>query len=62
LSDVTAAGPLHLADIKERRLRHPRLSWYVHFGLRGFLNLKAETFNMLAGNQNKLAGECYIVP
>ena len=42
-------------------VEYPRLSWYVHSGLTGFVNLKAETFNMLAANQNKLAGECYIV-
>jgi hypothetical protein len=40
-------------------VEYPRLSWYVHSGLTGFVNLKAETFNMLAANQNKLAGECY---
>jgi len=43
------------------RVEYPRLSWYVHSGLTGFVNLKAETFNMLAANQNKLAGECYII-
>jgi hypothetical protein len=42
-------------------VEYPELSWYVHSGLTGFVNLKAETFNMLAAKQNKLAGECYIV-
>lgn len=42
-------------------VEYPRLSWYVHSGPTGFVNLKAETFNMLAAHQNKLAGECYIV-
>ena len=42
-------------------LNYPELSWYVHSGLTGFVNLQAGTFNMLAAKQNKLAGECYIV-
>jgi hypothetical protein len=42
-------------------VEYPELSWYVHSGLTGFVNLKAESFNMLAGKQNKLAGECFIV-
>jgi len=42
-------------------VEYPELSWYVHSGLTGFVNLKAESFDMLAGKQNKLAGECYIV-
>ncbi|MDR3485698.1 MAG: DUF5677 domain-containing protein [Bradyrhizobium sp.] len=42
-------------------VEYPRLSWYVHSGLTGFVNLKGEMFNMLAGDQNRLAGECYIV-
>lgn len=42
-------------------VEYPRLSWYVHPGLTGFVNLKAETFNMLAASQNKLAGECYFI-
>ena len=42
-------------------VEYPELSWYVHSGLTGFVNLKAESFNMLAAKQNKLAGECYIV-
>jgi hypothetical protein len=41
-------------------VEYPQLSWYVHSGLTGFVNLKGETFNMLAASQNKLAGECYI--
>ncbi len=41
-------------------VKYPQLSWYVHSGLTGF-NLEAETLNMLAAQQNKLAGECYIV-
>jgi hypothetical protein len=42
-------------------VEYPELSWYVHSGLTGFVNLKAESFNMLAAKQNKLAGECFIV-
>lgn len=42
-------------------IEYAQMSWYVHAGLTGFVNLKAETFNMLAAKQNKLAGECYIV-
>jgi len=42
-------------------VEYPELSWYVHSGLTGFVNLQAATFNMLAAKQNKLAGECYIV-
>jgi hypothetical protein len=42
-------------------VEYPELSWYVHSDLTGFVNLKAESFNMLAAKQNKLAGECYIV-
>ena len=40
---------------------YPELSWYVHSGLTGFVNLKAESFNMLAAKQNKLAAECFVV-
>jgi len=42
-------------------IEYPQLSWDVHSGLTGFVNLRAESFNMVAGKQNKLAGECYIV-
>ena len=42
-------------------VEYPELSWYVHSGLTGFVNLKPESFNMLAAKQNKLAGECFIV-
>ena len=42
-------------------VEYPELSWYVHSGLTGFVNLKAESFNLLASKQNKLAGECFIV-
>jgi hypothetical protein len=42
-------------------VEYPQLSWYAHSGLTGFVNLKAETFNMLGASQNKLAGECYII-
>lgn len=41
-------------------VEYPQLSWYTHSGLTGFVNLKPDTFNTLAANQNKLAGECYI--
>lgn len=33
----------------------------MHSGLTGFVNLKVESFNMLAAKQNKLAAECYAV-
>ena len=42
-------------------VEYPELSWFVHSGLTGFVNLRAESFNMLAAKQNKLAGECFIV-
>ena len=42
-------------------VEYPELSWYVHSGMTGFVNLKAESFNMLAAKQNKLAGECFVV-
>jgi hypothetical protein len=42
-------------------VEYAELSWYVHSGLTGFVNLQAESFDMLAAKQNKLAGECYIV-
>jgi len=42
-------------------VNYPELSWYVHAGLTGFVNLQAKTFDMLAAKQNKLAAECYIV-
>ena len=41
-------------------VEYPQLSWYVHPGLTGFVNLRAETFNMLVASQYKLAGECYM--
>jgi hypothetical protein len=40
-------------------VQYPQLSWYVHSGLTGFVNLKAETLNMAATSGNKLAAECY---
>jgi hypothetical protein len=43
-------------------VEYPRLSWYVHSsGLTGFVDLEARTFNQLAGNQNRLAGESYVI-
>jgi hypothetical protein len=42
-------------------VEYAELSWYVHSGLTGFVNLEASTFNMLAAKQNKLAAECYAV-
>ena len=53
--------PYHLATAPQSNVEYPELSWYVHSGLTGFVNLQAATFNMLAAKQNKLAGECYIV-
>jgi hypothetical protein len=47
------------AEIYE--VEYPELSWYVHSGVTGFVNLKLESFNMLAAKQNKLAAECYAV-
>ena len=42
-------------------VEYPEMSWYVHPGPTGFVNLPARTFNQEAGKQNKLAGECYSV-
>ncbi len=69
LKKVEHWSGLNLAD-RVRRLKepfeeiyeveYPRLSWYAHSGLTGFVNLQAETFNTLSGYQNKLAGECFV--
>jgi hypothetical protein len=40
-------------------VEYPELSWYVHAGLVGFINLDPATIDMLAAKQNKLAAECY---
>jgi hypothetical protein len=40
-------------------VEYPQLSWYVHSGPTGFVNLPASTLELLAGNQYNLAGECY---
>jgi hypothetical protein len=42
-------------------LEYPRLSWSVHSGLTGVLNMKTESLNMLAGVHNRLAGNCYVI-
>lgn len=42
-------------------VNYPEMSWYVHSGLTGFVNLQASTLNMMAAKQNKLAGECFVV-
>ena len=38
---------------------YPRLSWYVHSGLTGVLNIPAETFVYLCSYAFWLAAECY---
>jgi hypothetical protein len=38
---------------------YPRLSWYVHSGLTGIVNLKAETFALICGLAFKLAADAY---
>ncbi len=40
-------------------VEYPEMSWYVHPGPTGFVNLPARTFKLEAGKQYKLAGECY---
>lgn len=40
-------------------LQYPSLSWYVHSGLTGLLNLKAETFTYMCANAFKLAADAY---
>jgi hypothetical protein len=42
-------------------VEYPEMSWYVHPGPTGFVNLPARTFNLEAGKQNKLAGECFSI-
>ena len=59
LAERTALLKAPFDEIYE--VESPQLSWYARSGLTGFVNLKAETFNMLGANQNKLAGECYII-
>lgn len=41
------------------RSHYPRLSWYVHDGLTGVLNLPAETFPNVHGYAASLVVECY---
>jgi hypothetical protein len=40
-------------------VNYPQLSWYVHSGLTGVVNLKAETFTLLCGCAFKLAADAY---
>jgi len=40
-------------------VEYPRLSWYMHAGLTGVINLKAETFTYLCSYAFKLAAEAY---
>jgi hypothetical protein len=46
-----------LAEIYE--VHYPRLSWYVHSGLTGVVNLKAETFTVLCAAAFKVAADSY---
>jgi hypothetical protein len=39
--------------------QYPALSWYVHSGLTGIMNLKAETFTYICANAFKLAADAY---
>ena len=41
------------------KVDYPRLSWYVHSGLTGVLNLKSETFVHLCANTFSLAADSY---
>lgn len=40
-------------------VNYPQLSWYVHSGLTGIVNLRAETFTLLCGCAFKLAADAY---
>jgi hypothetical protein len=40
-------------------VEYPSLSWYVHSGLMGVINLKAETFMYICANSFKLAADAY---
>lgn len=40
-------------------VNYPQLSWYVHSGLTGIVNLKAETFTLMCGCAFKLAADAY---
>lgn len=40
-------------------VHYPRLSWYVHSGLTGVVNLKPETFTLLCGIGFKIAADSY---
>jgi hypothetical protein len=40
---------------------HPRLSWSVHSGLAGVINLEAEAFTAMCGVALKIAVDCYAV-
>lgn len=40
-------------------VNYPQLSWYVHSGLTGVVNLKAETFTLVCGCAFKLAADSY---
>jgi hypothetical protein len=40
-------------------VNYPQLSWYVHSGLTGVVNLKAETFTLVCGSAFKLAADAY---
>jgi hypothetical protein len=45
------------AEIYE--VSYPQLSWHVHSGLTGIVNLKAETFTLVCGRAFKLAADAY---
>ena len=40
-------------------VNYPQLSWYVHSGLTGIVNLRAETFTLMCGCAFKLAADAY---
>jgi hypothetical protein len=40
-------------------VNYPQLSWYVHSGLTGIINLKAEAFTLVCGLAFKLAADAY---
>ena len=40
-------------------VHYPHLSWQVHSGLTGVVNLRAETFTVMCGQGFKLAADSY---
>lgn len=57
LPDRVAQLGAPLDEIYE--LNYPHLSWQVHSGLTGVVNLKAETFTLMCGQSFMLAADAY---